>query len=1746
MKAKSRIWGILAVLLAFALAWTMVACDNSKGMYIDVPSEPVECELGEYTIEIPYVRDADGLVISDRTVTIKSAVFENGETLSVSSGNKVTVKEPAVVKITFGADGVKDAVMTLNFADRQAPTIELATSFPSMYFSGNSYAVPHYSANEALKSTSFKVDYYESSSATPESVTLSGYAFTVNRSSGFYRITISVEDEWGNSKDYTYDVPVGGVGEDVYEEGTIVYFENEFGLEQASDRFNNLGMEFVEADSLPEGMLDERHADIAGATKVWRDAGNPTGTETGEADIILTMPYITNLSDYDTISVDIYNPSSDRIAIQLAWGGGVVLKPNGWTRAAWDIEILKFVNIAGGTRADITGLVLCLASSETDASGLTQEGGETLYFANMKAVKNGATEYRIPQEDVKPDKIFYTDTPAGTDNFFLRDGNWNNYSVEFVEFGDTLPADTEGPAESEGMTKVTFSGISSSAGHLDTISSYITALSDYAYMAWRVYNPNDFAIQLSYHTGGADGNNSAPAATIPAKSFGTYYINFDYLDSYGYNRIMTRSANDIWLYVTGENGTSIDGASVYFGACYGIRYTDVEATIGFSDLEMDLGNVFNGGTYGLTVGDSAAAEWTHGDALGSVYYKLSSAILNGAERVTVTDGKFTLDTVGECEYELTYTAYMYTVSGGQVKEEIELSSVLENIKTSVTITVISAQDAGEIEGQFTLSKNAADGYKTITIPAAEVSGTFVKLTDENSDVIGAQAAVQGQDLVITLTEEGLQALGSGEITLQLVMLDNDTNNYYTLSATVWDMFISTPEEMLAFEEALNASMSEANALSGWYRLDSDIDLTDSDQVFGDFSGDPNKREGTRYFAGLFDGNGFSITGAKLGNKGMFNWVTASGVIRNVAIVDAYAYGWNAEGTQTEQNVSHGSNILAEGFYGTLENVYVSGSVGTSHWSYSGLVWQMRAEAVKDCIFDIELRKEATADIDTVLGAWITTGASSTKLIQNVVVITTASKVCNPEGGSSSATLPGSDVAVYANNAECYGGLDMAKFTSSLWTKDDSGIYFNGDMIISADALPVDLAGEYELSKTAADGMLSVELTDAGAIKGNFVAVKDVYGNEISAEYADGVLTFDAAGLANAADGETVLTIVTKDNGVNRFYKLNVTIWTAMISDADDLFAFQEQLNAATTEQNALTGWYRLTADIDLTDSDHVFGDFSGDPNKREGTRFFAGGFDGDGHSITGAKLGNKGMFNWVTASGVIRNVAIVDAYAYGWKENGTQTEQNVSHGSNILSEGFYGTLENVYVSGSIGTTHWSYSGLVWQMRAAAIKNCVFNISLRAQATGTYDSALGAWIAGAIKSVENLVVITSSDRVCCPDGGNYTATVPSDGAAVYTTNNACLEAIDISKFDAGIWSKTEAGILFGGKLVVAAQAEEVNMSGSYELSRAEKDGKLSFTLTGSDVVTGEVLSVTDACGTKIAFGYKDGTFTFTADALRDVLDGNNVFAVIAKDGDTVRRYNVNVTVWTNIISDAGELKAFDQAFVALGKGKLSSLWYKMDADVDMSGEDYVFGNIETTNTNNASQVRFAGVFDGQGHMIKGVKTGNGGLFGYVERAGVIRNLAVVDAYGQGTNNSVILGGGWFLGTLENVFVSGTIGDGSHQDGVFSQNRAKLMKNVVFDVELRSGAAGPLLGIWVPGETADALNSGVVENFFAITAASGSNAYSWAGEANTEIKLYADAEKCLAAEDFSGFDSVWEVKADGVYFGGNKVIDAGQTA
>ena len=114
---------------------------------------------------------------------------------------------------------------------------------------------------------------------------------------------------------------------------------------------------------------------------------------------------------------------------------------------------------------------------------------------------------------------------------------------------------------------------------------------------------------------------------------------------------------------------------------------------------------------------------------------------------------------------------------------------------------------------------------------------------------------------------------------------------------------------------------------------------------------------------------------------------------------------------------------------------------------------------------------------------------------------------------------------------------------------------------------------------------------------------------------------------------------------------------------------------------------------------------------------------------------------------------------------------------------------------------------------------------------------------------------------------------------------------------------------------------------------------------------------------------------------------------------------------------------------------------LTADIDLTGKDWT--PIGTNYEN-----RYKGTFDGRGHTIKGLTVTTNdqfvGLFGYLDRAGTVKNVVMEDI--QITSNHVLMSGntggvvGSSWGTIENCSVSGSVSGTNCVGGVVGGQKA----------------------------------------------------------------------------------------------------------
>ena len=161
-----------------------------------------------------------------------------------------------------------------------------------------------------------------------------------------------------------------------------------------------------------------------------------------------------------------------------------------------------------------------------------------------------------------------------------------------------------------------------------------------------------------------------------------------------------------------------------------------------------------------------------------------------------------------------------------------------------------------------------------------------------------------------------------------------------------------------------------------------------------------------------------------------------------------------------------------------------------------------------------------------------------------------------------------------------------------------------------------------------------------------------------------------------------------------------------------------------------------------------------------------------------------------------------------------------------------------------------------------------------------------------------------------------------------------------------------------------------------------------------------------------------TYTVSLAAAKDpgyTIEGNGSYTVTSADG------LINVAELVN--------------------GGKTDINITLDKDIDLTGKGW-------TPIGTNYEKRYKGTFDGRGHTIKGLTVTTNdqfvGLFGYLDRAGTVKNVVMEDI--QITSNHVLMSGntggvvGSSWGTIENCSVSGSVSGTNCVGGVVGGQKA----------------------------------------------------------------------------------------------------------
>ncbi len=365
MKLSNRRKAFVAVLSVFTVGASCAAlsagCNKTVG-YIDAPTEKIEAELGTYVIPDYEVVDSKGMILAGYEVYVKSIKNPDGKELSESYGNAVTVSNAGVYSFVYSAGDkkVKDVTVNVDFADRTAPTINCDDStIPKFFIKGNSYRIPSYTLSGDYDSSKCWTKVFHIAEDKKETeVEITSNRFKVEKDSGSYAIRIHVEDAAGNPNDYEFIRNVDGPEQVV--EHKLLYLDEQFGERQVSCYQSAYKGGFVSKDDGAKTFGDEQ-----GAYKVTFDG--VTETQYNEGLLVLDVPALIDISEYENIYLNVYNDSDRDIVMGSQWWNDTSVKKGQWTRLQWDTRNW------GGANGNMN-------ASNTKAVGLVDITGHTIRF----------------------------------------------------------------------------------------------------------------------------------------------------------------------------------------------------------------------------------------------------------------------------------------------------------------------------------------------------------------------------------------------------------------------------------------------------------------------------------------------------------------------------------------------------------------------------------------------------------------------------------------------------------------------------------------------------------------------------------------------------------------------------------------------------------------------------------------------------------------------------------------------------------------------------------------------------------------------------------------------------------------------------------------------------------------------------------------------------------------------------------------------------------------------------------------------------------------------------------------------------------------------------------------------------------------------------------------------------------------------------------------------------------------------
>ena len=480
--------------------------------------------------------------------------------------------------------------------------------------------------------------------------------------------------------------------------------------------------------------------------------------------------------------------------------------------------------------------------------------------------------------------------------------------------------------------------------------------------------------------------------------------------------------------------------------------------------------------------------------------------------------------------------------------------------------------------------------------------------------------------------------------------------------------------------------------------------------------------------------------------------------------------------------------------------------------------------------------------------------------------------------------------------------------------------------------------------------------------------------------------------------------------------------TLAIRTTDDFYSLPKYYDKDT---HAIDGLYVLCNNLDFAGKKgfDTFCGYSQNGKKSGGYIGWIGTFDGQGHVIKNLTLNANsdqgGIFGSLGVNGIVKNVAF-------------------SNGINNASGGYlfnyiYGTVDNVFVASTAtkGVSAAGPSAVLAQRlnyKTAKVSNVTavalndpenYNYSLvgfgmndelfKTVFTGPTISigAKESQVIPIYKTAAEMSKKNSNVMVYSADKVAKVVELETNGSASFSQKNGIFYTY------------------YNGVIVYARSLKEDTQVYDYSLSKGVIDFGLVHGINAEDIK-----GMTHLDGTKIKYTKEGHLVKIAGDTIlnaepKSASGSITTIIVKTKKGD-VQLSLRTATLAIRTTEDFFSLpKYYDKEKYAI-EG-----YYVLANDLDFAGENgfNTFCGYRENGGKSGGYRGWVGTFDGQGHVIRNLvlnaNSDQGGVFGSLGVAGVVKNVAFADGINNGTGGYLF---NYIYGKVENVFVAASVTKG----------------------------------------------------------------------------------------------------------------------